>query len=149
MMWTHVSRTAALSLLAVSLFAQTPGTTTPAPAEGRAGRGMHKMGRALEALNLTDAQKEQARAIFQGQREATRDVRDQMRQVSEQLRAAEEANDVARIQALSAQKGELEGRLRVAHADAQRRFKALLTPEQQTQLDQLQTRRSERRFRRG
>src|SRR3989442_7800618 len=91
------------AVLAAGLaLAQTTPQTTPQPAEpaqpaparkhplGRA--AMHK--RMLQALNLTDSQKQQAKAIFQQTREGAKPMVEQLKQNREALTAAVKSNNV-------------------------------------------------------
>ena len=119
-----------------------------APHDGKFGgkRGRHGMmgERLAEKLNLTDAQKEQIRAIKQETREQNAAFFQSLRQTRQDLRAAREANDTAKLDAL---KGTLESQ----HAqmkqirDAENaKISALLTAEQNAKWQQLQAQRGER-----
>ena len=65
----------------------------------------------MQALNLTDAQKQQAKTIFQDARQKAQPLRDQLKQNREALTAAVKADDVARIHSLTAERGKLEGQM--------------------------------------
>ena len=137
---TTVASLSLLTLTASGMLAQAP----EGQHMGRGAQGLRSMRGIIKQLALTDAQKEQAKAIFQNTRTSTQSIRTQLQDVRQQLRAAQQANDPSRIQALSRQQGELAGQLRVAHAEAASRFRALLTPEQQAKADQLKAERAER-----
>jgi protein CpxP len=89
---------------------------------------MHQ--RVMKALNLTDAQKQQARAIFQETRQKTEPIRAELRQNRQALTAAIKADNKADIQKLSKADGELMGRVMVARNEARAKFYSILTPEQ-------------------
>jgi Spy/CpxP family protein refolding chaperone len=129
-----LSGIAALSL-AVGAFAasQAPATT---PDHTR-GRGMHRMQRFAQELNLTDAQKEFAHSLFQQNREANQAVRDQLRQNRQQLSAAIKATNEAEISRLTAEQAQLKGQLSASWAKSMAKFYAQLTPEQKAKADQM------------
>jgi Spy/CpxP family protein refolding chaperone len=91
----------------------------------------------MQALNLTDSQKQQAKAIFQQTRETTKPIADQLKQNHEALTAAIKANNVAQIDSLSAQQGTLRGQLLAARSEGRAKFYALLTPDQKAKADQM------------
>jgi Spy/CpxP family protein refolding chaperone len=91
----------------------------------------------MQELNLTDAQKADAKAIFGKARADAKPVRDEMRQNHEALYAAIKADDTAKIHSLSAKQGTLMARLMEIRADARARFYAKLTPEQRIKADQM------------
>ena len=107
----------------------------------RGGRGdaqvARKAGRLANALNLTDAQKEQAKAIHQRHREANSGVRAQLKDLSTQIRAARQANNTAEAQRLAALREPLLAQAHQARQAQMAEFKALLTPEQQTKLEEM------------
>ena len=91
----------------------------------------------MQALNLTDAQKQQAKTIFQETRERTKPIRAELRQNREALYAAIKADNRPEIQKLSKADGELMGRLMVARNEAKAKFYTLLTPEQRVTAQKL------------
>jgi protein CpxP len=109
------------------------------PARG-AGRqaARHRM---MKALDLTDAQKQQARLIFQQARETAQPVAKQLKDNREALQAAIKANNAAQIQTLSAQSGALQGQLAAVRSQAMAKFYANLTPEQQARAEEIRSRR--------
>ncbi len=135
-MTERLIRTATVAVLAAGMaLAQTP-AARPGPRGARPGiaqRGMLQRG-VMRNLNLTDSQKQQAKAIFDQTRENTKPIREQLRQNREALRAAMQANDTVQIQNLSAQQGTLRGQVMAAQAEAQAKFKAILTPDQLAKL---------------
>jgi Spy/CpxP family protein refolding chaperone len=121
-------------------FAQAPAGTQQQPGERmeqrmEQRREFHE--RMMQELNLTDAQKQDAKAIFGKARADAKPVRDELRQNREALFAAIKADDTAKIHSLAAKQGSLMGRLTEIRADAKARFYAKLTPEQRTKADQM------------
>ncbi len=134
---------AAVSALAAGMvFAQAP-STNPQPGsnavrQGRRAFKRHHMQRIAEQLNLTDAQKEQAKTIFQQARESARPVREQLKQNREELAAAVKAGKAdTDIQALSNTQGQLLGQMVAIRTEAAAQFYKILTPEQRAKADQL------------
>jgi periplasmic protein CpxP/Spy len=109
-----------------------------------AGQGTHSFARRamghqrmIQALNLTDAQKQQAKAIFQQSRQSVQPVMQQLKQNREALQAAVKANDTAKIDQLSATQGQLRGQVMAARAEAMAKVYQILTPEQRAKAEQL------------
>ena len=101
------------------------------------------MGRIFRQLDLDEGQKEAVKALLVENREAMRELRQQIRTVSQELNAATLETDVS---ALAAEQGRLLGL--AAEARALLRLEIvnrILTEEQRAQLNQL---REERRMRR-
>jgi Spy/CpxP family protein refolding chaperone len=120
-------------------------TTAPAPDNGpaktttvRPRARFHE--RMMQALNLTDAQKQQAKSIFQQARQNAQPVVQQMKQNREALAAAVKANDTAQMQSLSAQQGKLRGQLLAIRSQAMAKFYSTLTPDQRAKADQMHAR---------
>ena len=123
-------------------FAQQPQSTnsaTPAPQPGRPGmarRGMRQRAgaprpRALEQLKLTDAQKQQARAIMQAKRESTKVQRQEMRRLNQQWRQGNlTAEELEKARTLRQQLAE-------SRRDERAQMMNLLTTEQKTKLQEL------------
>ena len=141
----HLFKLAAAAALAAGLALS---QTTPAPDQPaqpgaarrlKMGRGMLRH-RAMKALNLTDSQKQQAKAIFEQTKQNVKPIAEQLKQNREALAAAIKANNVTQIQTLAGQQGALQGQLIAARAESQAKFYALLTPEQRTKADQLHER---------
>jgi Spy/CpxP family protein refolding chaperone len=121
--------------------------TTPAPAPPQPPQGKFRAGmkgairkRMMQALNLTDAQKQQAKAMFQQAKQNSSPLREQMKQNRAALAAAVKANDVAQIHSLSLQQGNLQGQMLGIRTEARAKFYAALTPEQKAKSDQMQQR---------
>lgn len=118
--------------------AQQAPANAPAPAKTPVHRPFARMHQnMMKALNLTDAQKQQAKTIFQETREKTKPVRAELRQNRQALRDAIKADNKADIQKLSKTDGELMGRLLTARNEAKAKFYSLLTPEQRATAQKL------------
>jgi len=119
-------------------FAQTPAPAAPAQ-HGKMHAGMKgaMRQRMMQRLNLTDAQKAQAKAIFQQAKQNAHPLKEQLKQNRTALAAAVKANDVAQIHSLSLQRGNLEGQMLGIRSEAQAKFYAGLTPDQRTKADQM------------
>jgi Spy/CpxP family protein refolding chaperone len=96
---------------------------------------MHE--RMMKELNLTDAQKAQAKTLFQQSREKAKPYRDQLRQTREEMAAAVKAGDNAQIRSLAAKEGKAKGELTAIRSETIAKFYATLTPEQKAKADQL------------
>jgi Spy/CpxP family protein refolding chaperone len=108
------------------VFAQAPSTTAQ-PGGGKAAVRR----RIAQALNLTDAQKQQAQAIIQQTRQTVQSLRQQAKQNRQALMAAIQAGkgDVE-IHQLALTQGNLAGQLVAARMEALAKFYNTLTPEQ-------------------
>lgn len=144
---------------ATAAFAQQ--TATPQEQEGRPGnmrpegrRGgpghfgdkLMGMRRALRELNLTDAQQQQANAVFERLAESTKPQREALQKLREQFEQQGAQNEEISQHAKQL-RSELHEQMQRAHAE----IVAILTPEQRTKLEQmeqdLKSRREERRNR--
>ena len=135
---------AAVAALATGMvFAQAPaGNSQPNTTEaqqGRRGFMRRHMARIAQQLNLTDAQKQQSRAIFQQARQSAQPIRQELKQNREALRAAAKANQGdSQIQTLANQQGQLLAQMVAIRAEASAKFYQMLTPEQRAKADQMQ-----------
>jgi len=87
------------------------------------------------ALNLTDQQKQEAKAIFKSERETSRTVRQKLRQDRKAVEAAIQAGKpAAEVQQLAKSEGPALGNLAGMRAVAFAKFYAELTPAQQQKL---------------
>jgi Spy/CpxP family protein refolding chaperone len=112
----------------------------PQPPAAQSQRRANRSQRIANYLGLTAAQTEQAQAEMHAARAATQPVRQQLRQVRQQMFQAIQANDLARINQLSAQEGSLKGQLMAARFSAMAKIYSSLTPEQKAKADQLPAR---------
>lgn len=133
----YLTRFAAAAALAAGMaFAQAPASAPqPAPAKVKP-RAMVRR-RMMKALDLTAAQKQQARTIFQQAKESSQTIRQQLKQNREALAAAVKANDTAQIQTLASQQGTLHGQATAIRAESMAKFYSTLTPDQRTKADQI------------
>jgi Spy/CpxP family protein refolding chaperone len=122
--------TAVAALGAAGLFA------AETPQARQHGRG--RFGHFMSELNLTDAQKAQAKSIFQGARQSAQPVRQQLMETRKSLRAAIKANNTAQIQQLSATEGNEIGQLAAIHGSAFAKVYQTLTPDQKQKADALE-----------
>jgi Spy/CpxP family protein refolding chaperone len=132
------------SALAKSQTADAP----PAPPMHDHAYGMHEhmMGFFGKKLNLTDEQKTQMKAIMQKEHPAMKPLFQQQRRIDQQLRQYVEGQfDEAKVQALATQKAQIQAQLTVAETRVHNQLYALLTPEQQSQLKEMEARRESRR----
>jgi Spy/CpxP family protein refolding chaperone len=113
-------------------------------AAGQGPGGHHGMmgGKRLDfmatALNLTDAQKETAKGIFNDAKTSAQPIRDQLKQSHEAMAAAIKAGkSEAELTQLATQEGTLVGQLAAIRAKAFSSFYAQLTPDQKAKADQL------------
>jgi Spy/CpxP family protein refolding chaperone len=123
-------RFAAVAALAAGMvFAQAPSTPQPRP------RAVVRQ-RIAQALNLTDAQKQQAQALIRQTRQTVQPLRQQSKQNRQALMAAIKAGkgDVE-IHQLALTQGNLAGQLVAARAEALAKFYNMLTPEQRAKAD--------------
>ena len=107
--------------------------TSPAP--NRQAWMQKRFDRMSTYLNLTDAQKTQAQAIFKESHEAAQQYRAQLKQNREALAQAVKANNPADIERLSAVQGQLMGKMVAIHSEAFAKLYQTLTPEQRAKAD--------------
>ncbi|PWU06463.1 MAG: hypothetical protein C5B51_12295 [Terriglobia bacterium] len=128
--------TAIMALATGMVFAQAP---APNPQGGPHAFMRRHMARLAQELNLTDAQKQQAKTIFQNARTTAQPLRDQLKQNHQALSAAAKAGQSdASIQQLATQQGNILGQLVAIRTQAFAKFYAVLTPEQRAKADQMQ-----------
>jgi len=114
-------------------------------------RGMHGMGQGMgpghgemlehmaRVLNLTDAQKQQVKAIMDSTESVARDIHGKLEENQKQIEAAT-ANgqfDEAQVRTLANQKGQLEADMTVEHLRAMSKVYAILTPEQRVKAEEM------------
>lgn len=119
------------------------GQTSTAPAPAHRGRGMmrHRM---AQALNLTDAQKQQAKTVFEQAKQNAQPVAQQLKTNREALAAAVKANNTGEIERLSAQQGMLRGQMLAIRSEAMAKVYTNLTADQKAKADQMHQKRHER-----
>ncbi len=111
----------------------------PMAAQGPRGRG-NSLDFLAGYLSLTDAQKTQAKTIFDAAETASETARGTLTAARTALNTAVKANaSDAELDRLSAAIGVIDGQLTAIQAKASAKFYALLTAEQKTKYDALQT----------
>lgn len=96
-------------------------------------------------LNLTDEQKAQAKTILQKEHPVMQPLFQQDRQLDLQLRQYVEGNyDEAKVQALAAQKAQVQQQVTIQHARTHNELYQLLTTDQKAQLKQLEAQHEQR-----
>ena len=90
--------------------------------------------RMLKALNLTDAQKAQAKTIRQATQTQAKPLADQLKTQRQALNAAVQAGDTTRIQQASLEVGNLQGHVLAVRAGGRAQFLAILTPDQKAKM---------------
>lgn len=122
---------------------QTSADAPPQPMHGHGhgmGMGMDgHMGFFAKQLNLTDDQKAQMKAIMQKEHPAMKPLFAQQHQLDLQLRQYVEGSfDEAKVQALAAQKAQVQAQMTVAETRVHNQLYQLLTADQQSQLKQIE-----------
>lgn len=138
-----------ISALAVVALSGTMAIAAVNDGGGKAwGHGHH--GRTMAAhlakkLNLTDAQKEQWKAIHQSFRTDNQAFLQSVRQTHQDLRAAKQAGDEAKVAELKAVAQSQRAQMKQLHEAQHEKFLSILTSEQRAQLDALKAEREARR----
>lgn len=106
---------------------------------GPMGGSGHHMMRLMEKLDLTKAQRDQIWKIVDGQRSEARQKMFALMDNRKALRAATTGSqyDAQKVRELADNQGKLMADLMVMRADTKHRIRAVLTPEQQSRLDQM------------
>jgi len=105
------------------------------PGGGR-GKGGHDKGKGrheakfAEKLNLTEAQKNQIHQIRQNNRAENQDFYESSKQTRQEARAAKQANDTARLEALKGQMQSQREQMKRLRQTEMAQINAILTPEQ-------------------
>jgi len=138
----HLFQFAAVAVFAAGMaLAQAPATgTRPAPQRVPFAHPVFGHEQMMQALNLTAAQKQQSKTIFDDAKQKAEPIRQEMRQNREALHAAVKANNISQIERLSSHQGELQGKALAIRSEAMAKFYAILTPEQRTKADQMLSR---------
>ena len=131
---TLLKVTAFLAL--ASVFAMAQQGNPPDPAK----MAQHHIDFLTKQLSLTAQQQQQAATIFSGVANNAKTTHEQMRTAHDSLKAAIQKNDTAGIEQAANTIGNLTTQMTVAHAKAQAAFYQTLTPEQQTKMNELESR---------
>src|SRR5215472_16149909 len=132
---------AAWAALAAGIaFGQAPGCKSnldaPSPDQGRKALVNRQLEQLAQAFDLTDSQKEQARAIFEQAERSTQPVRHDSQQNLDELTAAAKAGkNEAEIQKLAQEQGRLLGRLLAIRTEAWAKFYQMLTLDQRAKAE--------------
>ena len=138
---------ASLVLASGAAFSQAPAPSTEAPAEQqRQGKRHHGVGqgRMAAALNLTDAQKEQAKSIHEKYKASNTEVRTQMRDLHTRAEAAKQANNTAELDRIKQEREAVFAKAKESWSAERAEIRSILTPEQQTKFDEMGQRRGKR-----
>ena len=98
-----------------------------------------------QKLNLTDAQKDQMKALHRSFRQDNQAFFQSVHQTRQDMHAAKEAGDTAKIESLKATLQSQRAQMKQLHEAQNEKFLAILTPEQRTQYDALKAERDARR----
>jgi Spy/CpxP family protein refolding chaperone len=121
--------------LAVALPAQSSTATSPSP-----GNHVQNHVRFLTSqLSLTVEQQSQAATIFTSASTAEENLHTSMKTAHQSLNDAVKSNNVTSIEQLSNTIGNLTGQMTLAQSKARAAFYQILTPEQQTKLQQIES----------
>ncbi len=115
---------------------QTSSTPQQPPAQQHQ-RWQHRGDRIAQFLGLTAAQKEQAQAELQAAHTASQPVRQQLKQMRQEMFQAIKANDEAKINQLSNQEASLKGQMVANRSLAFARIYSTLTADQKAKVEQL------------
>ena len=96
------------------------------------------------ALNLTDAQKEQAKAIREKYKTGNTDVRTQMRDLHTRAEAAKQANNTAELERIKQERQALFAKAKESWDAERSELRNVLTAEQQTKFDEMAQHRGKR-----
>jgi Spy/CpxP family protein refolding chaperone len=97
-----------------------------------------------QKLNLTDAQKQQVADLDKSFRETNKAFFDASKQTREQFKAAKDANDTAKLDALRPTMESQRAQMKQLRDAQDAKVRAILTPEQAAQLDTLKAEREAR-----
>jgi protein CpxP len=122
------------------------GTTAGEGHEHGGGMGRHAWGHQLGSkLNLTDAQKEQFKAIRKSSHEQNAAFFQQAHATMKELRAAKEAGDTAKADSLKPAVDAQRAQMKQIRAAEEQQLVNILTPEQKTQFETMKAERAARR----
>ena len=103
------------------------------------------MGLPLKELDLTDAQREQIKAVMQKEHATMKPLMTQVHQMHQQLKQYEEGTyDDAKVQALVSQQAQTLVQLKVQESRIHSEIYQLLTPDQQAKLKEIEANREAR-----
>jgi Spy/CpxP family protein refolding chaperone len=118
---------------------QTAEAPPPTPMHGPEAMAQHMLDYFSKQLNLTDDQQTQARAIMQKEMPTLKPLIQQEHQIDQQVHQLAEGNyDAAKVQTLAKQKAQIDVQMTINRTRLHNELYQLLTPDQQTQLKQLE-----------
>jgi protein CpxP len=119
---------------------QTADAPPPPPMHGHElGMGGPMMGFFAKQLNLTEDQKAQMKSVMEKEHPTMKPLMQQQRLIDQQLRQYVEGMfDQAKVQALATQKAQVQAQITVQETRIHNQLYQLLTPDQQTQLKQIE-----------
>jgi periplasmic protein CpxP/Spy len=140
---------AALAVMLAGAIAQAQSADVPPPAPPvhghEFGMGHPMMGFFAKYLDVTDAQREQMKAVLQKEHTTMKPLMQQLHQMEQQLKQYEEGTyDDAKVQALVAQQSQTLVQLRVQETRIHSELFQLLTPDQQAKMKQFEANREAR-----
>lgn len=141
----YLNRKMALMGMIASLGLAMPAMASPG---GEQGMQRQQAGeRMAEALNLSDAQKQQIEAIRSEAKPGMKSLGDAMRANREALRKLnpDDAKYMSEVERLAAEKGSLVQQMVIAHAKMRASIHQVLTPEQRVKAQELAAKRGDRR----
>ena len=108
---------------------------------GHGGRGGEFGAKLAEKLNLTDAQRQQIRDLQSRFREENKAFFDSARETRQQAKAARDAGDTARLEALKGTMASQREQMKTLRTEQRQRILALLTPDQRAQFEKMKSER--------
>ena len=137
---------AALAVLLGSAIAKSQTADAPPPMRGHEfGMEGHMMGFFAKYLDLSDAQREQMKAIMQKERPTLQPLMQQLHQMEAQLKQYEEGTyDEAKVQPLVAQQAQTMVQLKVQETRIHNELFQLLTADQQAKMKEFEANREAR-----
>jgi periplasmic protein CpxP/Spy len=125
---------------------QTSETAPPsAPMHGPWMMGEHMLNHFAKVLNMTDDQQAQAKSVLQKEEPTLKALFQQQHQIDAQLHQnAEGTYDAKQVQTLAQQKAQIQQQMTIEETQLHHQLYQLLTPEQQTQLKQIEADRQAR-----
>ena len=139
-----ISAVAVVALSGTMAFAAIDNDGGKAWGHGGHGRRGAMGERMAQKLNLTDAQKDQLKALHRSFREDNKAFFETMHQTRQEMKAARDAGDTAKVDSLKATFQSQRAQLKQLHDAQQEKFLAILTPDQRTQYDALKAERDAR-----
>jgi Spy/CpxP family protein refolding chaperone len=139
--------TVAAALAACAAFAQAP--VNPANPNSNTARDKKARHRALKALHLTEAQKQQMKTLAQQTRQNAAPLRQELTKNRQAMaEAVRGGKSAAEVRQLAVSQGNIRGQLIALRSEARSKFYAGLTPEQKLRSEQMRDRLQERLNRR-